>query len=293
MFLTIIWILIGWYVSFIISKYYYWISIRKKELTAIAYNIDWILDDLNKEIKEKLLISYSWEEINNMYQIKYIIANTWDFAISNIINPLKLEIPFWWDILDFSIVHIEPDLREVSFKVDKVWNTTFIVFNFQLLNPWEYFIFKALIKWDYYIDNEYNKRSNFNFTLTCEDLPPKIESINFDFQYFSEDDFNKKSKLIEYDIYFIFFILILILVVIFYPSIYIWFLDNSYNIIDYKIFFKSINLTSIILIFNYIFIILITLIFFLTFSTSIVDKIKIKFKRKSSFKLSRKHIDKL
>jgi len=293
MFLTIIWILIGWYVSFIISKYYYWISIRKKELTAIAYNIDWILDDLNKEIKEKLLISYSWEEINNMYQIKYIIANTWDFAISNIINPLKLEIPFWWDILDFSIVHIEPDLREVSFKVDKVWNTTFIVFNFQLLNPWEYFIFKALIKWDYYIDNEYNKRSNFNFTLTCEDLPPKIESINFDFQYFSEYDFNKKSKLIEYDIYFIFFILILILVVIFYPSIYIWFLDNSYNIIDYKIFFKSINLTSIILIFNYIFIILITLIFFLTFSTSIVDKIKIKFKRKSSFKLSRKHIDKL
>jgi len=293
MFLTIIWILIGWYVSFIISKYYYWISIRKKELTAIDYNIDWILDDLNKEIKEKLLISYSWEEINNMYQIKYIIANTWDFAISNIINPLKLEIPFWWDILDFSIVHIEPDLREVSFKVDKVWNTTFIVFNFQLLNPWEYFIFKALIKWDYYIDNEYNKRSNFNFTLTCEDLPPKIESINFDFQYFSEDDFNKKSKLIEYDIYFIFFILILILVVIFYPSIYIWFLDNSYNIIDYKIFFKSINLTSIILIFNYIFIILITLIFFLTFSTSIVDKIKIKFKRKSSFKLSRKHIDKL
>src|SRR6476620_7191576 len=143
---TLAGILFGGLISYFISKFYYKKTIKIKTLSCYVQYISEFLTDIDEDVKKKLEIDYEGQKVNSIYQVQFIIANTGDFPIRDIIRPLILKIPNQAEVLDANIIHIEPTGREVVLKTIKNPNENIVEFQFPLLNSGEYFVTKLLVK---------------------------------------------------------------------------------------------------------------------------------------------------
>jgi len=176
---TIITTLIGMFVTFIVAFYFYKKTFKFK-LTPFLLFYSSPLDDIDKEVLKDLEIKYKTTKINNLLEIQFLIANTGDKAIKNIIEQLTLEIPNNCFLLDSVITHISPEGRKVILIIDE--NKKKIKFEFQLLNSRDFFIIKLLI------DGK-TSPSNFKFTIVSEELPPILK-----YEYLPSESLQDEKK---------------------------------------------------------------------------------------------------
>jgi hypothetical protein len=202
---TISGIIIGGLITVWASRYFYKKSIKAKTLSCFVQYISEILTNIDPEVKNNLEVDFKGQKVESLYQIQFVIANTGDIAIRNIITPLTLEIPNNGTILDANLIDIEPEGREVKLEIPKPGNVSKL--NFPLLNSGEFFIVKLLIKGEVprpepekEIDEDgiislYDRRGYnlFKFQITADDLPPVIDSepLPRDYSEFRSTYFDK------------------------------------------------------------------------------------------------------
>lgn len=261
---TSVGIILGGILSYIISRFYYKKSIKTKSLSVFVDFISSILDDIDPEVKTKLKVNYKDNEVEQLYQIQLVIANSGDFAIRGLIDPLTIEIPNDGEILDVSFVHIEPEGRSVTYKIN---SNKLAEFNFALLNPSEFFIVKFLIKGNPPIPTkEQSEKDEFDFRdwqysqyickLTAEDLPPSLKFQDLPFDYEELKSINKfdYSTLIGS---------IFILAIAFsfgYVLYYLGQLDTSLNIFSIKSFFLNFKIISLPVLIDWIILLILVLV---------------------------------
>lgn len=157
-------LLVGVAATVLVSRYYFNRS-TDKSLTPYLDFGSQLLSGIDPEVKKDLSIKYQDVEVDDLLQIQYLVANTGEKPIRDIIQPLSLTIPDEGVILDASLLHIHPEGRNVELNVDE--NKRQVQFLFPLLNKGEFFIVKLLIK------GSPNKK-DIEFTISVDDLPPKL-----------------------------------------------------------------------------------------------------------------------
>lgn len=164
--ISILGIVIGIFSTILVSIYFYRKNL-KKSLTPYIQFYSSPFEGMDKDVKKDLQIKYQGKEINNLYEIQFLIANTGDRSIRDIIEPLTLQLPSDFEILDSSVIYVFPEGRKIDLNFNKEKNE--IKFIFPLLNSGEFFITKILI-------NGTPTVNDFKFTIIADELPPIINS---------------------------------------------------------------------------------------------------------------------
>lgn len=148
----------------LVSRYYFRRSIGKSLTPYIQF---WSspLAEIAPEVARELEVRYQGQFIADLFEIQFLIANSGDRAIRNIIEPLTLTVPDEVKLLDATILHVDPEGRRVDLKVHESHQK--VAFEFPLLNSGEFFIAKLLL-------NGNARPSAFQFSIAAEDLPPRI-----------------------------------------------------------------------------------------------------------------------
>lgn len=208
---TAIGVVLGGIITYLVGKYYYKKNTKEKSLTPFLQFVSGVLTDVDPQVKEKLKVHYDKQEVTDLYQIQFVIANTGDVPIRDCIQPLALEIPQNGEVLDVSILHIEPEGRQVSYEIKKQdAGTNRVTFLFPLLNASEFFIAKMLIKgklpspgaakddkqdekmMPLELRTHFEIASHYKFYITVDDLPPTIISKRLPpYQYELQQSFGK------------------------------------------------------------------------------------------------------
>jgi len=135
-------LLIGIGATVFVSKHYF-NRVTDKALTPFIDYSAHFLENIDPEVKKDLSIKYQSNEVDELTQMQFLIANNGERPIRDLIKPLELHIPEGAVILDSSILHISPEGRDVDINIDDTKRVVCI--NFQLLNKDEFFIIKLLI----------------------------------------------------------------------------------------------------------------------------------------------------
>lgn len=162
---AIISILIGVAATIFVSRHYYRRSVDK-ELTPFVHLQSNVLSRIDEEVKSDLHIEYKGVKVDNLQQLQFLIANTGERAIRDVIKPLCLDLPKGVEIMDAAILYVAPKGREVSLNIPE--SASSVEFNFPLLNKDEFFILKLLLKGAPSIDD-------LKFTIVADDLPPQLD----------------------------------------------------------------------------------------------------------------------
>lgn len=153
----------------VVARYYFLRTVAKSKKSLTPY-IDFfseLLDGIDQEVRRALSIKYQEIEVENLIEVQFLVANTGEKPIRDVITPLTLSAPNSSKIMNAALLHISPEGRKVSHKVDKDNNT--IIFEFDLLNKDEFFVVKLLLSGKAGVED-------FIFSITVDDLPPKLET---------------------------------------------------------------------------------------------------------------------
>ena len=156
-------IIIGVIATIWVSNHYYRRSKRKSLTPYIQFSTS-VFRGVDPSVREAVKIEYKEVQIKDLFEIQFLIANTGERPIRDIINPLTLHVPEESQILDASILYIHPKGREVSISVKE----SHAIFNFALLNSDEFFIAKILLEGEL-------KQEDFKFSISVDDLPPTLK----------------------------------------------------------------------------------------------------------------------
>jgi len=145
-----------------------------------------VLSRIDKDVKSDLHIEYRGVKVESLQQAQFLIANTGERAIRDLIKPLCLQLPIEVEVMDASILFTSPEGREVSLEVSE--KDRAVSFVFPLLNKDEFFIFKLLLKGE-------PDRKQFKFSVVGDDLPPtlNIKRLTYN-QIESEGENESKSN---------------------------------------------------------------------------------------------------
>ena len=156
-------IIVGVIATIWVSNHYFRRS-KKKSLTPYIQFSTSVFRGVDPSVRDSLKIEYKEVKINDLYEIQFLVANTGERAIRDIIQPLTLHVPEGSQILDASILHIHPEGREVSISVEG----SDTIFKFPLLNSDDFFITKILLEGE-------PKDKDFSFSISVDDLPPTLK----------------------------------------------------------------------------------------------------------------------
>jgi hypothetical protein len=180
-------IFIGVATTFFASRHYYRRSVDK-ELTPFIQMQSNVLSSIDKEVKSDLHIEYKGVKVENLQQVQFLIANTGERAIRDMIKPLSLHLPNDVEVMDASILYVSPEGREVSLQVSE--KDYSVNFNFSLLNKDEFFIFKLLLKGA-------PERKELKFSIVADDLPPTLKIQRLTYNQIEKEEKNKKENSFE------------------------------------------------------------------------------------------------
>jgi hypothetical protein len=148
-----------------ISRYYFKRTVGKALTPYMQFHSS-LFDGVDPSVRESLKIAYKGTAVSELTEVQFLIANTGERPIRDLLAPLSLVMPSGCSLLDASVLHISPEGREVKI----VQTTACVMFVFPLLNAREFFITKLLLQGK-------AKRKDFKFTVTVDDLPPTLKAI--------------------------------------------------------------------------------------------------------------------
>lgn len=296
---TLIGITIGGIITYFVSKKFYKKTEKVKSFQPFVRFITSILSDIDPEVKEQLQVSYANHPIEKMYQIEFVIANTGDLPITNIIEPLTLDIPDKGQILDVNIVHIEPKERNIQYEIfQNNDNSQSVSFKFSLLNASEYFVVKLLIKgeipytkedkendeFDFFLNNMYSSvLTKYSFKITAPDLPPVLKTSRLPFYY--ETDYPMKNTGIDWGSIAGIFVLVFVFLSLSYLLYSLNDISNGYYLLHFKSFFNDFNLLKFTIIVGWVLDLLFLILIFVVGFQEFPD---FKKEPKPKFKLPKK-----
>ena len=158
-------LIIGVIATVLVSSYYFRKSFTKS-LTAYVQFSSLPLRGIDPEARKAIEIKYHDQQVENLFEIQFLIANTGDKAIRDVIDPLTLTIPNGSSLLDASLLHVSPDGRRVTIKSSD--DQRHVSFSFPVLNSGEFFIVKLLL-------NGAPETKAFIFAITADELPPTLK----------------------------------------------------------------------------------------------------------------------
>lgn len=180
-------IVIGAVASYIVSNHFFKKGVKEKSLVPYIQFRSKLFTELDDELKDNLVVNYKTHKIENITQAQFLIANSGDIPIRDIIEPLKLVLPKSNKVFSANIIHIEPEGRSIDHKVIETDETNIVQFNIPLLNGGEFFVVKLLIQDSLVneIDGE-KLESPFKFTITADDLPPELEVSRLPYSFYED-----------------------------------------------------------------------------------------------------------
>lgn len=158
-------LIIGVVATVWVSRYYFKRT-TDKSLTPYLQFMSSLFNGVDPSVRESLKIDYKGTAVTELLEVQFLIANTGERPIRDVIAPLSLSIPENCSLLDASMLHISPEGREVEIK----HTPQSVVFRFPLLNTGEFFITKLLLQGT-------AKPADFKFTVTVDDLPPVLSAV--------------------------------------------------------------------------------------------------------------------
>lgn len=159
-------LILGIVASVWVSGYYFRRSHTKSLTPYIQYSSS-PFSGLDPAVRKALNINYQGVPIADLFEIQFIIANTGDKAIRDVIEPLTLPIPEGCALLNVAIIHRSPAELRVTTSVAA--DRRSISSDFPLLNSGDFFIIKLLL-------NGVPKDNKINFSITVDELPPILKS---------------------------------------------------------------------------------------------------------------------
>jgi hypothetical protein len=163
--LSIVSLIVGVVATVLVSRYYFRRSFNKS-LTAYIQFSSLPLSGIDPTARKAIEIRYYDRVVENLFEIQFLIANSGDKAIRDVIEPLTLAIPSSAILLDASILHVSPDGRHVGLKISA--DQQRVSFDFQVLNSDDFFITKLLLDGS-------PKLKDFSFTIVADELPPRLK----------------------------------------------------------------------------------------------------------------------
>lgn len=156
-------LIVGVIASIWVSRHYFNRSVDKA-LTPYVQYFSSLFDGVDPSVRESLKVAYKGTAVDELLDVQFLVANTGERAIKEVLAPLTLKMPPGCTLLDASILHVSPEGRDVSVE----HSDSQAQFKFPLLNSDEFFITKLLIKGA-------AKLGEFRFSITVDDLPPLLK----------------------------------------------------------------------------------------------------------------------
>jgi len=173
------------------SKVYHKKSVKTHSLVA-TLNTTGNLIPTETGIANDLRVSYKEKVLKNLLLYQFLIVNEGTESLKNIISPLTLHIPSHLKLLKTEIANIEPEGRVITIAPTNEEHK--VIVNIDLLNKGEGFVLELFATkinseiTDTDITNTKDKKDDFYFTITAENLPPILKIKNDTLLgYFSED----------------------------------------------------------------------------------------------------------
>jgi hypothetical protein len=163
--LSIIGLIVGVVATVLVSRYYFRRSFNKSLTPYIQFS-SLPLSGIDPTARKAIEIRYHDRVVENLFEIQFLIANSGDKAIRDVIEPLTLAIPRSTILLDASILHVSPDGRHVGLQISS--DQQRVSFDFKVLNSDEFFIAKLLLDGS-------PKPKDFSFTIVADELPPRLK----------------------------------------------------------------------------------------------------------------------
>ncbi len=151
----------------LVSKYYFRRSVEKSLTSYIQFSSS-PLKGIDPAVRKELEVKYQDHAIDNLYEIQFLIANTGDRAIRDVIKPLTLIIPEKCTLLDASVLHVDPQGRTIDIEISN--DKKELRYVFPLLNSGEFFITKLLL-------NGTPAEEDFRFSIVSDELPPTLAPV--------------------------------------------------------------------------------------------------------------------
>jgi hypothetical protein len=165
---TLLGIIIGIVSTVIVSHYYFRRSVNKR-LSIYALMSNRVFSGIDATVRSHLKFLFHGKEISELQQVELIVANDGERAISNCIQPLRLQLPTSIKILDASILHKSPKELEVSMiQGNSEAAGYFLEFDFPLLNKSDFFLVKLLL------DGKLPLRE-MHFQIQADELPRSLK----------------------------------------------------------------------------------------------------------------------
>lgn len=158
-------LIIGVIATVWISRYYFKRT-TDKSLTPYLQFMSSLFNGVDPSVRESLKIAYKGTPVTELLEVQFLIANTGERPIRDIIAPLTMLVPENCLLLDASMLHVAPEGREVGIQ----HTPQAVIFRFPLLNTGEFFITKLLLQGK-------AKPKDFKFSITVDDLPPLLNAI--------------------------------------------------------------------------------------------------------------------
>ena len=188
--LTIGGIVIGATASYLASRHFFRKGEKKKNLVPFVQFTSKLFSELDPELKQNLVVNFKNHQIENITQSQFLIANTGDLPIRDIIDPLRLTLPKENKIFNVTILHIEPEGRIIKYQILESDNSNVVEFDIPLLNAGDFFVVKLLIQDSLpkqEQEDQREKKSIFDFSITADDLPPKLTIERLPFSYYETE----------------------------------------------------------------------------------------------------------
>lgn len=164
---TLIGALIGIAATVVVSRYYYQRSVRKS-LGVYTLLDSRVFSGIHPDVRRELHFSYRNQDVRELQQLTFLVANDGDRAISAAIEPLSLKTP-GVEVLDASILHRHPESLQANVTQVGMADGALLRFEFPLLNRGDFFVVKILLSGSL-------PRSSQIFQILAEDLPRSIRT---------------------------------------------------------------------------------------------------------------------
>lgn len=164
-------LVIGIITSIWVSAYYFRKSVTKS-LTPFLHYASSPLNGIASDVKRDLKITYQGAPVQDFFEAQFIVANTGEKAIRDLIEPLGFVVPEGSTLLDAVLIHRSPIEFQANIEVD-TQRKGFKV-NFPLMNSGDFFILKVLL-------DGTPKLEQLRFTILVDELPRtlKISELSF------------------------------------------------------------------------------------------------------------------
>ena len=164
-------LIVGVVASVWVSAYYFRRSLTKS-LTPYVQFSSKPFQGISADVRKALQVTYAGVAVEDLYEVQFVIANTGDKAIRDLIEPLALAVPEKSVLLDAAVLHAEPQELKTKLKIPEDRRSIFI--DFPLLNRGDFFVLKVLL-------NGAPKLEELKFSILVDELPRQLPAQRLEF----------------------------------------------------------------------------------------------------------------